>query len=121
MRVWTGWVLSSAMLLSAAGPMVGVAHAQYDRHGNFNQGYRQQRPYNDRYDRDYGRRHQGGIGPGKGALIGGAGGAAIGALFGGGLKGALIGGGIGAGGGAVIGKVNQNNRYNRDYRDGRRY
>ena len=121
MKVWIGWILGFAMLGGTAGPLASVAQAQYDRRGHFNQGYRRQRPYNDRYDRDYQRRHQGGIGPGKGALIGGAGGAVIGALFGGGLKGALIGGGIGAGGGAVIGKVNQDNRYHRDYRDDRRY
>lgn len=118
MRRWTGWVLSGALAVGAAGPMVGVAGAQYDRHGNFDRGYRGQHGYNDRYDRDYQRRHQGGIGPGKGALIGGAGGAAVGALFGGGMKGALIGGGIGAGGGAVLGKVHQDHQRNRDYRDG---
>ena len=46
-----------------------------------------------------------GIGTGRGALIGGAGGAGIGALAGGG-KGALIGGAIGAGGGALVGHHN---------------
>ncbi len=64
-------------------------------------------------------RNQGGIGPGKGALIGGAGGAVLGALFGGGLKGTIIGGAAGAGIGAVVGKVHQNNtrrdRYGRPY------
>lgn len=60
--------------------------------------------YDDRY-------HQpGGIGPGKGAAIGGAGGAVLGAVFGGGLKGAVIGGAAGAGIGAVLGEANQNNR-----------
>ncbi|HMH14765.1 MAG TPA: hypothetical protein VK578_16825 [Edaphobacter sp.] len=54
--------------------------------------------------------HSGGIGPGKGALIGGAGGAAIGAIFGGGLKGTIVGGAAGAGIGAIAGQVNQNNR-----------
>ncbi len=132
MKNWTGWILSTALMVGAAGPMADVARAQYDRHrdqnssrhGNFDQGYRQQHAYNDRDDRDYERRHQGGIGPGKGALIGGAGGAALGAIFGGGLKGALIGGGVGAGGGAIVGKVHQDNQRNRDYRDGgygRRY
>src|ERR1700761_7586583 len=55
---------------------------------------------------------QGGIGPGKGALIGGAGGAVLGAVFGGGLKGTIIGGAAGAGIGAVVGQAAQNNRDN---------
>ena len=60
-----------------------------------------------------GRYHQpGGIGPGKGALIGGAGGAILGALFGGGLQGAVIGGAGGAGVGAIVGAVNQDHRRN---------
>ncbi len=94
--------------------------------GNYYNGMRQgsRGGYNDQYDHrhydnrnDY-NRSQGGIGPGKGALIGGAGGAALGALFGGGLKGALIGGGAGAGVGAIAGKVHQDNKRNdwRDYR-----
>lgn len=122
MKRATGWMLSAALLLGAGGPLAGVAAAQRGRHGNFDRGYRGSRPYDDRRDRHYEQQHQGGIGPGKGALIGGAGGAALGALFGGGVKGALIGGGIGAGGGAILGKVNQNNRENqyRDYRDYRR-
>ncbi len=40
---------------------------------------------------------------GKGAIIGGAGGAVAGGLIGHGLKGALIGGAIGAGGGYIVG------------------
>lgn len=131
MNQWTGWILSGALMVGAAGPMAGVVGAQYDRrddrhgnqndrHGNFDNGYRQQHAYNDRDDRGYERRRQGGIGPGKGALIGGAGGAAVGAIFGGGLKGALIGGGVGAGGGAILGKVHQDNQRNRDYREGGR-
>jgi hypothetical protein len=73
------------------------------------------RHYNDHYHDDhYHDDHRsGGIGPGKGALIGGAGGAALGAVFGGGLKGTLIGGAAGAGIGAVVGQANQNNRNNR--------
>ncbi len=58
-------------------------------------------------------RNQGGIGPGKGALIGGAGGAVLGAVFGGGLKGTIIGGAAGAGIGAVVGNAAQNNRRDR--------
>jgi hypothetical protein len=68
------------------------------------------RPYHDDHRRD-----QGGIGPGKGALIGGAGGAVLGAVFGGGLKGTIIGGAAGAGIGAVIGQAAQNNRNNNNY------
>jgi hypothetical protein len=63
------------------------------------------RPYHDDHRRD-----QGGIGPGKGALIGGAGGAVLGAVFGGGLKGTIIGGAAGAGIGAVVGQAAQNKR-----------
>ena len=56
-----------------------------------------------------------GIGTGKGALIGGAGGAGIGALAGGG-KGALIGGALGAGGGALVGHHNAS-VHHRHYRE----
>jgi hypothetical protein len=59
--------------------------------------------------------NQGGIGPGKGALIGAAGGAALGAVFGGSLKSTLIGGAAGAGVGAIAGQAAQNNR-NNNYR-----
>jgi hypothetical protein len=71
------------------------------------------RPYHDNHRQD-----QGGIGPGKGALIGGAGGAVLGAVFGGGLKGTIIGGAAGAGIGAVVGQAAQNKRednYRRPY------
>ena len=119
MRRGTRWLLGAVLVAGAGGPLTGVADAQRG-HGNFDRGYRNSRPYDDRRDRHYEQRNRGGIGPGKGALIGGAGGAVVGALFGGGVKGALIGGGIGAGGGAILGKVNQNNRDNRDYRDYRR-
>ena len=75
--------------------------------------------YNNNRDRNYHddhRRDQGGIGPGKGALIGGAGGAVLGAVFGGGLKGTIIGGAAGAGIGAVVGQAAQNKRDNNRYR-----
>lgn len=115
------WMLSAAM---AAGPAIGgsVATAQY---GGYRNGYQQAQPYNDRYDRQYYGdrdydRHRGGIGPGKGALIGAGAGALLGGLFGG-AQGALIGGGVGAGGGALLGKAHQNHErnkyYGRDYRD----
>jgi hypothetical protein len=63
----------------------------------------------------YNDRNQGGIGPGKGALIGGAAGAVLGAAFGGGVKGSLITGAAGAGIGAIIGQSAQNNRDNNNY------
>jgi hypothetical protein len=72
--------------------------------GNYHHG-------NDYYD----NRNQGGIGPGKGALIGGAAGAALGAVFGGGVKGSLITGAAGAGIGAIIGQSAQNNRDSNNY------
>jgi hypothetical protein len=112
------------------------ANAQYDRRDNrdnrndrFNNGVRDggrggqyynnnDRRYDDRY---YQQQHQGGIGPGKGALIGGAGGAVLGAVFGGGLKGTIIGGAAGAGIGAVVGQAAQSRRDNRDDRYNRPY
>ncbi len=60
-----------------------------------------------------------GIGTGKGALIGGAGGAGVGALLGGG-KGALIGGALGAGGGALVGNHNAQ-VHHRHYREQHSY
>jgi hypothetical protein len=67
------------------------------------------------HDHHYDNRNQGGIGPGKGALIGGAAGAALGAVFGGGVKGSLITGAAGAGVGAIIGQSAQNNRDRNNY------
>ena len=93
-RKLTGWMLAGVMMSGLAGPLVANANAQH--------GY-----YRDSHGRRH-RRHSG-IGPGKGALIGGAAGTGVGALVGGG-KGALIGGAIGAGGGAVAGKANQDHR-----------
>lgn len=61
-------------------------------------------------DDHYGDDHRGGIGPGKAALIGGAGGAVLGAVLGGGLKGSLVGGAAGAGIGAVVGAATQDHR-----------
>lgn len=81
--------LSSALLLATAAPAAsGMAQDTYQHHG---------------------------IGTGKGALIGGAGGAGIGALAGGG-KGALIGGALGAGGGALVGHHNAS-VHHRHYRE----
>jgi hypothetical protein len=84
----------------------GRYNGQYNN-GQYNNGQYNNGQYNNgQYDNGY--RKQGGIGPGKGALIGGAGGAVLGALFGKGVKGAIIGGAAGAGIGAVIGQANQN-------------
>ena len=114
-------MMSGVLLALTAAPL--TAQRRDDRYYNgMHQGYRG--GYNDQYDhRRYDSRNEydrsrGGIGPGKGALIGGAGGAVLGAVFGGGLKGALIGGGAGAGVGAIAGKVHQDHQRN-DWRDHR--
>jgi len=100
------------------------ASQQYRGNQNFYKGVREgghggqyydPRHANDGYDERYNQR-RGGIGPGKGALIGGAGGAVLGAVLGGGLKGSLIGGAAGAGIGAVVGDAAQNRRNSRDRR-----
>lgn len=78
------------------------------RGGNY--GYDRRQYHDDRY-----QNNQGGIGPGKGALIGGAAGAVLGAAFGGGVKGSLITGAAGAGIGAIIGQSAQNNRDGNNY------
>jgi hypothetical protein len=108
-----GATLAFMMLI----PIAPTALAQH--HDNFYRGAQRNQPYNDDYDRrnHHDDRHQGGIGPGKGALIGGASGAVLGTIFGGGAKGALIGGAAGAGVGAIAGKAHQNNRRNHDYRE----
>ena len=84
-------VLTLMMLI----PFASAALAQ--RNDDFYRGAQRNHPYNDDYDRHHYRddRHHGGIGPGKGALIGGAAGAGVGAL---------------------VGKAHQDNR-DRDYRD----
>jgi hypothetical protein len=114
MRKVCSKLATGAMLLSFALPVV----AQHDRHDNYYNGMRSQvrRGDYDRYSRDDHRHDSGGIGPGKGALIGGAGGAVLGAIFGGGLKGTIIGGAAGAGIGAIGGKIAQDNRDDHHYR-----
>lgn len=117
------WLVTAALLLGSVMPAV----AQRERNGNYSQGGRngnyysgmhnsvQQGDYG-RYSRDDENRHHhdsGGIGPGKGALIGGAGGAVLGAVFGRSLKGTLIGGAAGAGIGAIAGEAAQKNGRNR--------
>jgi hypothetical protein len=109
-------VLGGVLIAGMALPVVaGVpAEAQwrggYDNRGyapDYRQSYEGNRYYNNhndlRYDYD---RHRGGVGPGKGALIGGAAGVVLGGILGGG-KGALIGGAAGAGVGAVAGAANR--------------
>jgi hypothetical protein len=117
--------LALPLLLATTLPGLAQYGDRYDRHrdhGQFYGGvrdggrngdyYGNDRRYGNGYDDRY-RQRQGGIGPGKGALIGGAGGAALGAIFGGGVKGALIGGAAGAGIGAIVGKEHQDNRRDR--------
>ena len=116
-------VLIAPLLFATAG-VPGFAQHQNDsayyngmRHGTQGGNYynNHDRPYHDDHYH-YQQPKQGGIGPGKGALIGGASGAALGAIFGGGLKGTIVGGAAGAGIGAVIGQAAQNNRNNNNYR-----
>jgi hypothetical protein len=90
----------------------GGRGGQYNDPRHDNRRYDNGRYNNGQYDNnqyDNGYRDQGGIGPGKGALIGGASGAVLGAIFGHGLKGAIVGGVAGAGIGAVVGKEHQDN------------
>jgi hypothetical protein len=84
------------------------SNGQYST-SRYNNGQYNNGQYNNGYT------NTGGIGPGKGALIGGAGGAVLGAIFGRGLKGTLIGGAAGAGIGAVVGEVHQKNQQNQYY------
>ena len=116
-------LLLSPFLLAAGTLQAGAQHYDHQRFyngardggrgGYYDRGHDYDHRYDDhRYNDQY--RHDGGIGPGKGALIGGAGGAALGAIFGGGAKGALIGGGVGAGIGAIVGKSHQDHRRDRD-------
>ena len=118
-------VLLTPLLIATSMVPLG---AQNHHNGNHNSAYyngmrngtRGGNYYNDRdphYNNNYYHddHRQGGIGPGKGALIGGAGGAALGALFGGGLKGTIVGGAAGAGIGAVVGQASQNKRNNDNY------
>lgn len=111
MRKMQTYLIAGMLLFTAATP----AFSQRDRHDTYYRGMNnhvRQGQY-ERYNNDDERRHHhdsgGGIGPGKAALIGGAGGAALGAIFGGGLKGTIIGGAAGAGIGAIGGKLAQGN------------
>jgi hypothetical protein len=107
------YLLLAALLCTLSIPAVAQHH-----HDDFYNGAREG-GRGGHYDRGHDYRHddhQGGIGPGKGALIGGAGGAVLGLAFGGGAKGAIVGGAAGAGIGAILGANAQNNRRDRDYR-----
>lgn len=131
MRIVQACLVGTALLLSSVIP-VGAqdqrrsqdrGNSSYQNRGNDNRGNNQGRSnyyggmnehvrggnYGQAIQRDENQHHHdsGGIGPGKAALIGGAGGAALGAIFGGGLKGTLIGGAAGAGIGAIGGKLAQ--------------
>jgi hypothetical protein len=99
----SGFVLGGAMALGVAAPLAMPNTAAAEHYSRHNGDYRD--------NRGHWHHRSGGIGPGKGALIGGAAGTGIGAIAGGG-KGALIGGAIGAGGGAIAGKANQDHRDN---------
>lgn len=89
---------------------------QYDNryHSRYNNSAYSNQYNNRQYNNGY-YSNQGGIGPGKGALIGGAGGAVLGAVFGRSLKGTIVGGAAGAGIGAVVGEVHQKNQQNQYY------
>jgi outer membrane lipoprotein SlyB len=115
-------LLAAAFLLSGGFGTAPFAAAQSNRkdtrfyngasrgvHGG-NYGNDRRRYNDNRY-----QNNQGGIGPGKGALIGGAAGAVLGAAFGGGVQGSLITGAAGAGIGAIIGKSAQDNRQQNNY------
>jgi len=124
-------LLVTPLMLATAAPLAAQQHrrhdnfyngayeggrgGQYDRDQYHHQNYRDDQYRNDQYRDD----QHGGIGPGKGALIGGAGGAVLGALLGGGMRGALIGGAAGAGIGAIAGQAHKDNR--RHDRYGRPY
>ena len=123
MRRLMAIALCVPLIAATAAPTSGQNYNNgYYNHGNHNQfdhGAYQGGRYGD-YGHDYRHyhddHHQGGIGPGKGALIGGAGGAALGALFTGSAKGAIVGGAAGAGIGAILGKQAQDNRDNHWHR-----
>jgi hypothetical protein len=111
-------LVAPLLFVTSVAPVFAQRHDSSAYYNGMRNGSRGGNYYNDR-DRPYHddhRRDQGGIGPGKAALIGGAGGAVLGAVFGGGLKGTIIGGAAGAGIGAVVGQANQNKRDNDRYR-----
>jgi hypothetical protein len=107
-----------SLLFLVLAPLPALAQRRDQFYNGVRDGGRGGNYYNQR-DRDRDRRHrrdQGGVGPGTGALIGGAGGAVLGAALGGGLKGTIIAGAAGAGIGAVLGQANQNSKRDNRYR-----
>ena len=109
-------VLLSPLLFALVLPAT-AQHRDDNYYKGVRQGGRGGQYYDNRHDdRRYNPPPKGGIGPGKGALIGGAAGGALGAVFGGGLKGAIVGGAAGAGIGAIAGQANQNSKRNDYYR-----
>jgi hypothetical protein len=115
----TFFVKTVSLLCLVLGTLPALAQRRDQFYNGVRDGGRSGNYYNQR-DRDWDRRHrrdQGGVGPGTGALIGGAGGAVLGAVIGGGLKGTIVGGAAGAGIGAILGQANQNSKRNdRRYR-----
>ena len=115
----TFFVKTVSLLLLVLATLPALAQRRDQFYNGVRDGGRGGNYYNQR-DRDWDRRHrrdQGGVGPGTGALIGGAGGAVLGAVIGGGLKGTIVGGAAGAGIGAILGQANQNSKRNdRRYR-----
>jgi len=104
------FILAAMLILPTAAPAQSRRSYYQGMHNQVRRG-----DYN-RYSRDDERRHHhesgGGIGPGKGALIGTAGGAALGAIFGRSMKSTIIGGAAGAAAGAIGGAIadHDNNR-----------
>jgi hypothetical protein len=116
MRKLQTYVLAAGLLFGSVLPAIAQHGQRPNYYGGMHESVR--RGDYDRYSREDERRHKhdsGGIGPGKAALIGGAGGAVLGAVFGGGLKGTLIGGAAGAGIGAIGGKLAQGKDHDRDH------
>lgn len=117
MRVFQHYFVSILITVGLMIVSVMPLAAQRERNQNYYNGMHSSVQKGDygRYSRDDERRHHhdsGGIGPGKAALIGGAGGAALGAAFSGSLKGTLVGGAAGAGIGAIVGKLAEGNDHN---------
>ncbi len=111
-KTMTLWVLTlTAMLV-----LPSAAPAQH--RNNYYRGMHDQVRRGDynRYAREDEQRHHhenGGIGPGKGALIGTAGGAALGAIFGRSLKSTIVGGAAGAAAGAIGGAIADHDKKHR--------
>lgn len=111
----------SLCILTVAAMLVLPSAAPAQPRGNYYRGMHNQvqRGDYDRYAREDERRHHhdsGGIGPGKGALIGTAGGAALGAIFGRSLKSTVIGGAAGAAAGAIGGAIADHDNNNHKHR-----